>query len=312
MKPRTTRILKIGAFSLFAFIGIVTLIYSFLPWADLRPDALRTATIDPALERAGRAILERATRAHGFDAIRAHQTMSITARDTWVSDSWWPEPAQRLRSDRILGTFTSRVELLGGPEDGHVRGIQNWHPYRTAPGGKPQFRDADQMIEFYLPTLHYFDELPFRLSGAEIVLDAGEATIEGKRYLRVFATWQTHEPGEHADQYILWIDPDTNLVRKATYTVRDGTRMSPAIMVPLMRFIAVGTMHYKDYRDVDGVMIPFTQYVTLGTAEKTKLPLDSNYFHMLEVEDVRFDAVDEGDLLPDPKLGSGGDAKPDA
>ena len=134
----------------------------------------------------------------------------VVALDEWAGASgWWETPRQRFRARRLLGTFTSQVELLDGAGRGATWGIQSWAPYRVAAGGgEPRFLDADPAIEFYLPTLHYFDELPFRLLAAEIVLDAGPASLGGRNYDRVFVTWGDAAPHREHDQYELWIDRD--------------------------------------------------------------------------------------------------------
>ena len=293
-------------------LGLFVLLYLLLPWADLRAETVRRPDPAEASAAAGRELLEAVARAHGVEAFAALRTMEIVAVDEWAGDSaWWPEPAQRFRAERLLGTFTSRVELLDGPEAGRVRGIQSWTPYRRESTGAPLERPhTDPMITFYLPTLQYFDELPFRLLEATVALDAGEATVGGRAYRRLFVTWNDPAPHAAVDQYELLVDPETLLIAKVSYTVRDGAATSPAWMRPLMRIAAVGTMHYEDYREIDGVMMAFRQTVTLGSAEATPETLEESFFHRLLVESVRFDTVAPGALLPIDGLPEPGDRKP--
>ena len=170
--------------------------------------------------------------------------------------------------------------------------------------------DGDGAMTFYLPTLQYFDELPFRLPSASVVLDAGVAAIAGRSYRRLFVTWDRAEPSEVVDQYDVWIDPDTLRIAKVTYTVRDAVARSPFLMRPLMRIAAVGTMHYDDYREIDGVLVPFSQVVTLGTAEATPESLEDSFFHRLILDSASFDSIDPQELQPIDGLPPPGDHKP--
>jgi hypothetical protein len=237
--------------------------------------------------------------------------MEIVATDTWAAErsAWWPGNPQRFRARRLLGTFTSSVELLDGPRAGEVWGIQSWRPYRRArPGAPATFIDADPAIEFYLPTLHYFDELPLRLLGAEIVADAGPAELDGRTFDRVFVTWGSALPHAEHDQYLLWIDPRTSLLALATYTVRDGASMSSAAMRPLVRAMGVGSIYFDDYRAIEGATLPFRQTVVIGPPKQAAVP--SAWFHQLLVDSVELEAFEASSLQPDSGLPEPADRKP--
>lgn len=295
-----------------ATVGVLALLVSaFLPWADLRTPAVRERGGQEEAQARGRALLEAAARRHGLEAWRARRTMEVVAVDRWTgSSAWWPEPAQRFRARRLLGSFTSQVELLGGPLDGEVWGIQSWSPYKIGGDGEVHFLETDDAIEFYLPTLHYFDELPFRLLRAELVTDAGPAELGGRTYDRVFVTWGNLEPHAEHDAYVVWIGRESGLVEKVAYTVRDAVPLAPPWMRGLARLLGVGTMHYDDFHTVDGVVLPFLQTVTLFGPERATEPVSDNYFHQLVVEEVRFDSFDPSLLVVDPRLPESGDRKP--
>jgi hypothetical protein len=84
-------------------------------------------------------------------------------------------------------------------------------------------------------------------------------------------------------------------------------------MPPLAQKLALplvaGTMHYEDYREVQGIQVPFVQ--TVQPPELTRYPLSENYFHRVELETASFDTVPREELLPDPALGDPGDRKPE-
>jgi len=279
-------------------------------WADLRTEVIRERGASPELAARGRHLLQEAARAHGIAAFRGRTTIEEVATDTWRPDGpWWPANPQRFRAQRRLGSFTSRVELLDGPLRGEIWGIQSWAAYKRTSHSAPRFA-SDRAIEFYLPTLQYFDELPFRLLDAPLVLYAGEGTYLGRRYERVFVTWGSPEPhGEH-DQYLLWIRPETKLVDAARYTLRDAVALSSPLMRPLMKTFGAGTIHYRQYRSVDGVMVAFEQTVTLEPPENTRAPLEEDRLHRLVIEAARFDTVDVAELTPDGSRPEAGDSKP--
>ena len=284
---------------------------AFWGYADLRTPAVETASAASA--EAGRQLLRETAERHGLAAWRGKTTLETTATDIWTTGGWWPEPSQRFRTHALLGTFTSRVELLGGPSAGEIRGIQSWKPYRqAATAAAPSFLDEPAPeITFYLPTLQYFAELPFRLLEAGTVADAGEAVHRGSRYRRVFATWGLPEPHAEHDQYLLWIGPDSGLVEMVHYTVRDLSALSAGpVGKALMRTLATGTIHFDDYRRIEGVMIPFAQTVTLPEPALTQYPVAENFLHRLVIEEARFDSIPRETLLPDPHLVAPSDSKP--
>ncbi|HSF15730.1 MAG TPA: hypothetical protein VLK65_09260 [Vicinamibacteria bacterium] len=279
--------------------------------ADLRNEAVRRS--DPESEHRGSERLERLAERHGLSAFRRHVTMETVSRDRWPSGAaWWPENEQRFRAQALLGTFTSRVELLDGPAEGELWGLQAWAPYKKkGAGASPTFIEEDDgALTFYLPTLQYFNELPFRLLNATVVRDGGTAGHRGRRYDLVFVTWGRPEPQPDLDQYVLWIDRETGLLAKARYTVREAVPRMPPSQQRLFRPLVAGTIHFEDYREIEGVQVPFTQTITLPPPELTRYPLSEHFFHRLTIEEAAFDTVSREDLLPDPSRGEPGDRKP--
>ena len=282
--------------------------------ADLRPEGLDE--IPPQAAQRGRMLLHAAWARHGGDAWRRHSTLVMVGTDLWREPGpWWPQQNQRVRLRQLLGTFTSRVELLDGPEEGAVWGLQSWRPYKVTPGGeRPAFVDDDLRIEFYLPSLQYFNELPFRLTDAPIVADLGPADLHGLAYDRVFVTWGSPQPAAEVDQYVLWIDRQLGLVTKAHYTVRDAATMPfvPEEQRPVMRAGAAGTIHFSDFRTVGGVQVPFRHVVTMfGPAQASADPGETPaWVHIFEAEEAAFESGPATGLLPDPELPAPADRKP--
>jgi hypothetical protein len=279
--------------------------------ADLRNEAVRRE--EESAERLGRERLERLAERHGLAAWERHRTMEVVARDVWPGGGpWWPEDTQRFRSQAILGSFTSRAELLDGRGAGEVWGIQAWAPYKKKDlQAEAKFlNEPERALTFYLPTLQYFNELPFRMRNGTVVREAGSFRHRGRTFDLVFATWRSPEPQPDLDQYVLWIDRGTGLLAKARYTVREAASSMPPVQRKMFRPLVAGTIHFEDYRDIDGVQVPFVQTVTLPPPELTRYPLSEHFFHRLELERAAFDTVEREELLPDPALGEPGDWKP--
>lgn len=259
--------------------------------ADIRTPELKESGYTEDAADKGRNLLHEVARRHGLQAWRSHETLQVVAVDRWAegASGWWPRQEQRMKLESVLGTFTSRAELLDGERTGEIWGIHAWQPYtRTTESSKLVLEKAEKKMTartFYLPALQYFNELPFRLLTADYVAYAGDRTHRGREYHLIFATWGSVEPNERHDQYLLWVDQQSLLVRMCLYTLRDaGT-------------IFTGAIHFDDYRNVQGVLIPFEQTVVLPRPENALYPLDRYFFHRLEFESARFDEVDKRELL---------------
>ena len=201
----------------------------------------------------------------------------------------WPENGQRMRMEFLRDTFYGRSQLIGDPSDGEIWGVQAWKAYRTERSGKTRFRDHESTL-FYIPTYHYFFEFPFRIANAGIVQYAGERTLGEVSYDLVYATWRDADPQLDVDQYIVWIGRESGLIEKAQFTVRDKLRW------------ATGTMHFSDFRQVDGIRIPFDMTVTID-------PEDESVLHRMVIESVEFDIVDKEVFFVDSSLPFTADAK---
>ena len=122
-------------------------------------------------------------------------------------------------------------------------------------------------------------------------------------------SWGSAKPTTEVDQYLLWIDRETLLVQMARYTLREAIQLASGPMATVYRSVAAGTIHYDDYREVGGVMVPFEQTVTLPPPELTEYPLEASFFHRLVAKRVRFDTVPAEALIPGPGRGLPADSK---
>jgi len=257
----------------------------FLFPKDIRPDALRHALTPDAVRQGRRLLGLLDSRYGGSERYRHHRVTQVEYTDAWASGlmqrvgSPWL-PGERLRLTFAHGTDSSRLDFLSGPRQSQSWGIQQWQTYTVASGQRKFAPNKD--IKFWLPTLEYFLEMPFRVGEAEIVAHAGERTLGNQIYDLIFLTWGSPTPHRHMDQYVLWIRRSDGILEFAEYTVRD---VAPFI---------VGCIHYEDLRDVDGILVPFR--LTLGDC-----PGKPGLLHRQTLSSAQFRPdLPIRDLVPEP------------
>lgn len=264
--------------------------------ADLRTEPIRELASPLEEPRAGEPLLASALEAMGGKARwDGYRTLDVTFVDSWPDwfYRWlflpWPQNPQKVHMSMLLGSFDGRYEWVDGPGAGTVQGIQNWESYQLDDDGVPEWRYIED-IHLYFPTLQYFFEMPHRLFDAPIVLDAGPIEHGGKTYARAFVCWDDPAPNDK-DQYLVWIDPESGLVDRVEYTVREWNDWVTGVVI------------YSDYREVDGIQMP--GHLVLATDVDGE-----SVVHELEVTDMGFDRTPVEALLGDPDRPKAGDVKP--
>ncbi len=262
--------------------------------ADLRPDAWTSAP-KPAEQERGKALLEELAQAHGgVDAWRAGGHTQFVVRDHWphfitrAAAAPWPESGQRIRFTVRTGEDSSRAEFLEGSGQGEAWGIQQWVTYKVAKGGSPRF-EPDSDVWFWLPTVEYFFEAPFRLREGQNVTYLGSETLGDRTFEKVFVTWGGWSLTDEIDQYVVWIDADTRRLGYLQYTVRDfGSSMQ-------------GTVAYSGYVDVGGGLLAPGDVRTVDAPGSTEVSL-----HRMQFTDVDYAApVPPSFVVPDPSKKAG-------
>ncbi len=263
--------------------------------SDLRPEDI-IGGAEPAFDartRGGELVDGLAGRYGGLDLWHSRQTMEIVLTDEWPSLMWrvmaapWPQNPQKMRLMTPLGTDDGRLEFVGGDWSGRAWGLQHWAPYEvSADGDDIEFVDSDD-ITFWIPTIKYFTEFPFRIRDADVVFHIGERERDGRMHDLVFATWNQAAPQDQVDQYILWIERKSQRLELLQYTVRD-----------MMKSV-VGTMVFADFRTRAGILVPHRMTVVDS-------PENDEVMHEFVILKVRFGVeYPEGFFYPDPqRLGS--------
>ena len=221
--------------------------------ADLRPGPLRRR--DRAEEEAcGRGVLDAAARRQHTEGAAPWST--LPAVGVRFSDSYfglvgllacpWPTDPATVDLAFVPGTDISTATFQSG-EGRETWGIHGWNAWSQQGQGEVSYDDHAR-TEFWLPTLQYFCELPFRLAGAEIVDCGGRTTIqiEGieKEVDQVYVTWGSYAPHPRNDQYLAFVDTQTGFLVRADFTVRD------------LAGFAKGRVLYRDFRQVGDYWLP--------------------------------------------------------
>ena len=259
------------------FLLILSLSTPSCGLSDLRPDGF--APSDKATLQ-GHQKLQALAKAHGgLETWRAHKTARIKLTDTWPS--WlmrtfgmaWDESPTHLEQDLLLGQDASRLRSPNqtvGMEEGIVQwGIQHWATYTVSTQGEVRFKSHEDAW-FWLPTLEYFFEAPFRLHEAQHALLLPPVTRGGRPYDRVYLTWGQWGPQDDTDQYVAWINQSTGHLDYLEFTARDVYGFVDGLAI------------YKGWHDVQGIQVPQTIIVTQGAQDLDEV------LHTMEFDSIVF------------------------
>ena len=263
--------------------------------ADLRNDALQERGSQAQQRSDGERIMRETAENHGYAAWKEHQTVEMVMRDNWEGFTTWllgrPWDNELLNFTYELGTFNGRVEMLDGDDKGKVYGIHSWQGYEVEPGETLE-KVEQERTDFVIPAILFLNELPFRLVDAPIIVHMADSTLNGENYSLLFATWDREDAHTEHDQYILWINKATGLLDFAEYTIREQFKF------------ATGAAVYEDYRDIDGVQVPFN--VTLNAAPDDD---PDDFYHKITIESAAFNVTTATTLHVFDDLTEIGDAK---
>ena len=114
---------------------------------------------------------------------------------------------QRMRMEFLRDTFYGRSQLIGGPSDGEIWGVQAWKAYRTE--REDSISEITRALYSISPPTTTSSSSPFRIANAGIVQYAGGRTLGEVSYDLVYVTWRDADPQLDVDQYIVWIGRST-------------------------------------------------------------------------------------------------------
>lgn len=295
------KVLKIIGVVLAIMVIMGLVMFNFF-MADLRTDNIASGNQSYEKIEFAKNILNEAIKQQGLDSLSKFSTYEVIGRDHWkgtmgeMGNPWgWNNDKMSMRF--ATGDFDGQVEVLEGDQKGFSAGIQSWTYYEKKENSVKSDVVTNDGITFTLAAFHYFFELGPRLAKAPMVRYAGEDIFNGQKVHKVFASWGNEVTKEY-DQYILWVGQESKLIEATSFTTRDSPKPAPLFMY--------GSLRFDDYRNIDGVMIPFVQTAQMMNPKEDL----EDYIHKLTIESFKWDNFDKAELRPLKMDNKYGDGKP--
>lgn len=231
---------------------------------DLRPDDLK-GDVSAELRADGHARVQRMFDAHGgLERWEQFETVQTTFRDEWTN--WlffqvtpYAENNQLASLEARLHHFpASRTAFLEGKGKGEVWTAQGDQVIRERHGERTQTAAWDDaFFAVFVQNPEFMIGTPLRLASADQHAYVGPMQWHGDTYEVVMVSWDTFEPQERVDQWLLYLDPATDRLVAAEFTVRMSGRTQ------------TGFYHFHDERRTDGLMLAHAMDAYLDKDDET-------------------------------------------
>ena len=112
---------------------------------------------------------------------------------------------------------------------------------------QPSLEAFGRDARFYHNLIFYFAAIPFVFDDPGVNIESlGEKVLDGKTYQAIAVSFDKGTGDADADEYIMLVNPKTNLVEWLLYTVTyfSGEKGD-----------SYNALHYGDYRNVNGLMV---------------------------------------------------------
>ena len=223
---------------------------------DIRPDDYQRAPT-PAEVAEGKRILDEMAETLGSASFKSSGVYRAQVSDDWSIATLpfslfrpWKTQNQKFEIVQPVGTKDFRIVFLNGPDKGNGWGAVGDDNFRSE---QENVSASDDKVRFAAAAVGYLLQMPHTINDATFVQSLGQAVHEGKTYNKVLASWKSGAPQDDLDQYILWVDAETQRPRFVEFTIRGGGKSFST------------TVSYGDWIEVDGVWfakdIPFLESV---------------------------------------------------
>jgi len=207
----------------------------------------------------------------------SYEKASFSQIANWYGDrlgiSGWDTLPQQFEMTSYLGTDNSQVTLLNGPNSGQTWAVKDWKTYRFYPNRKVNIENVK--YQHKLIYKNYWFQFPFRISEAPIIYYGGQRKVNGETYDLLYATWGSEKANRSFDQYLLYLDPETKLIEWLHFTLREK-----------VNFLHL-TAQFDDFKEVNGIIVPFTQYVSFGSPGSGGLRMHENRYQWIQFGDEK-------------------------
>jgi hypothetical protein len=241
--------------------------------ADLSSDRLKDPETQPTLREKAREVLAKSLKARvGYSRYTSYDSVRLKGSDVWHSSLvrfFTPVTEKEQKFEVVFSNSGSDIEYLylSGKRKGEHIGIYKGKTYRTVYLEK-EFAESSKIRLYLEPLMHYF-QWPYTLYESPILLYAGEENIENEVYHLIYASSGGVEASPEHDQYLIYINHKTYYVDYIDFTLRSLFKSYK------------GTLHYRDLRTVQGLMVPFFIGVSDGIEDK-------DFVHEFQFSDIQF------------------------
>ena len=235
-----------------------------IPLADIRNAHLKRG-IQATDREKGKALIRKLEEAcGGYQKWRSHDSANfIQSADWYDNETNWTTNPQDFEMTCVVGGSDGELTLLNGPKAGTRWIIRNGVTL-THDGLIDQENHA--MVWHKQDYKSYWFQFPFKIREADLISYAGQREIEGTTYNIVYATWHSEEPNSRYDQFMLYLNPETNLLEWLEFTIRD--------IFPM----ATGISQFTNFQERNGIKLPMSQFLTMGTLDNPMKKLHENHY----------------------------------
>ena len=258
--------------------GLVALVVWFINHpVDIRPKSLKNGIIQEQYTQ-GQKLMNEVQEAYGGKKHwLSFGTGSYAQVADWYDDplgrSGWDELQQQFEMTSVLGTDDSELKLLNGINQGQRWGVENWESYKMI-DGKKEFQHNEK-YHHKLIYKNYWFQFPYRISEAPIIAYGDKSTINGIQYDILFTTWGSEKANWQFDQYVMYVHPKTRLIEWLNFTLREK-----------IKIINI-TAHFTDFQKINGITLPYSQYITLGGPHSNVKKMHENRYQWIQFGDQK-------------------------
>lgn len=235
-----------------------------IPMSDIRNDYLKKGIKSGDREKGKQLIAQLEEACGGYEKWESYQTGSFTQTADWYdNETNWTINPQDFQMTCSLGGSDGTLTLVNGPKEGSTWKVKDGMTYNS--DGQPDLENQE-MIWHKQSYKSYWFQFPFRMREADIYSYAGQREIEEVNYDIVYVTWHSETPNSKYDQYMLYLHPETHQLEWLEFTLRDRHPM------------AGGISQFTNFKENNGIRLPMSQYISMGTLDKPMKKLHENHY----------------------------------
>jgi len=241
--------------------------------ADLSSDKVKHPETQPTLREKAIEVLEKSLNTRGgYSTYKSYNSVRLKGTDLWHSSLvrfFTPVTEQEQKFEVVFSTSGREINylFLNGKRKGQYIGIEKGKTYRAINQEK-KFADSSKIRLYLEPLIHYF-QWPYKLYESPILLYVGEEIIANESYHILFASSGGVAASVEHDQYVIYINQKTHYVDYLDFTLRSLFESYK------------GTLHYRDLRNVQGLMVPFF----IGVSDEVE---DKDFVHEFYFSEIQF------------------------